>query len=73
MSVSKESEKHAAEKRLRTAFELYEVAENIMRQNLRRRNPRATDEEIEEGLRRWLAKGSEPVEDSRLSRPESRS
>ncbi|MFW6012489.1 MAG: hypothetical protein ACOC92_02135 [bacterium] len=43
-----------AAKRLELAFDLYEAAEAIMRQNLRRRNPEATDEEIEEGIRAWL-------------------
>lgn len=35
-------------------FDLYQAAEDMMRQNLRRRNPDATDEEIEEGIRQWL-------------------
>jgi len=42
--------------RMRIAFDLYQVAEDIQRQNLRRRNPSATDEEIERGIREWLAK-----------------
>lgn len=36
------------------AFDLYEAAEEMMRQNLRRRNPEASEEEIEEGIREWL-------------------
>lgn len=36
------------------AFDLYEAAEEILRQNLRRRNPRASEQEIEEGIRDWL-------------------
>jgi hypothetical protein len=41
--------------RMRIALDLYQVAEDIQRQNLRRRNPDATEEEIEQGIREWLA------------------
>lgn len=41
-------------RRMEIAFDLYETSEQIMRQNLRRRNPEATDEEIEQGIREWL-------------------
>lgn len=41
---------------MKTAFDLYELAEAMMRQNLRRRDPSATEEEIEEGIREWLRK-----------------
>jgi hypothetical protein len=40
--------------RMEIAFDLYEMAEQMMRQNLRRRNPEASEEEIEEGIRQWL-------------------
>ena len=40
--------------RMEMAFDLYEMAEQMMRQNLRRRNPEASEEQIEEGLREWL-------------------
>ncbi len=40
---------------MRIAFDLYQVAEDIKRQNLRRRNPAATEQEIEAGIRDWLA------------------
>lgn len=40
--------------RMELAFDLYEAAEEIMRQNLRRRNPGASEEEIEQGIREWL-------------------
>ena len=40
---------------MRIAFDLYQTAEEMKRLNLRRRNPSATEEEIEEGIRRWLA------------------
>jgi hypothetical protein len=49
----------ATARRLRLAFDLYAAAEEIQRQNLRRRNPEASEEEIEEGIRRWLAKPPE--------------
>jgi hypothetical protein len=40
--------------RMEIAFDLYRTAEQIMRQNLRRRNPAASEDEIEEGVRGWL-------------------
>jgi hypothetical protein len=43
-------------RRMAIAFDLYWTAEEMMRQNLRRRNPSATDEEIERGIREWLRK-----------------
>jgi hypothetical protein len=39
--------------RLRVAFDLYETAEAIQRQNLRRRHPEADDAEIERRLGAW--------------------
>jgi hypothetical protein len=42
------------EERLRVAFDLYEAAETIMRENLRRRNREASAEEIERLLDEWL-------------------
>lgn len=46
---------HAAGK-LRTAFDLLELARNIMRQNICRENPDASPEEIEERLWQWINK-----------------
>ncbi len=43
--------------RMDLAFDLYEAAEEMKRQNLRRRNPEATEEEIEQGIQEWLARG----------------
>ena len=43
-------------KRMEITFDLYQASEEIMRQNLRRRNPGATEEEIEDGIRAWLRK-----------------
>ncbi len=40
--------------RMESAFELYELAEQIMVQNIRRRHPGLSDEEIEERLVAWL-------------------
>lgn len=42
--------------RARATFELYEFAEKTMRQNLRRRFPRESDDEIERRLVSWLRK-----------------
>ncbi len=43
-----------ASQRLAMAFELYHVGEAIMRQNLRRKFPRADEGEIERRLVEWL-------------------
>jgi hypothetical protein len=40
--------------RMKMAFDLYETAEAIMRQNLRRRFPDAQESEIERRLVSWL-------------------
>ncbi len=42
--------------RMESAFELYELAEQIMRQNIRRRHPGLSEEEVEERLAAWLQK-----------------
>jgi len=52
MSKNANDEKAAA--RLRLAFDLFKAGEKIMRQNLRRRFPDASGEEIEERLNDWL-------------------
>lgn len=44
----------ALTERLRLAFELFDLAERMMRQNLRRDDPKASDEEIESRVRAWL-------------------
>lgn len=44
-----------AAERLRLALELFEAGESMMRQNLRRRFPSASAEEIEERLEAWLS------------------
>jgi hypothetical protein len=41
--------------RLLEALEMWEDGVQIMRENLRRRSPHATSEEIEVELARWLA------------------
>ncbi|MBL4684562.1 MAG: hypothetical protein JKY37_08240 [Nannocystaceae bacterium] len=43
-----------ASQRLQIALELAEMAEQMMRQNLRRANPEASDGEIERLLVAWL-------------------
>lgn len=40
--------------RMQMAFELYEVAETMKRQNLRRRHPELSPAEIEERVVAWL-------------------
>lgn len=40
--------------RLRTAFMLFDTAVDLMRQNLRRRLPDASEDELEAELARWL-------------------
>ena len=40
--------------RMRTAFDLYQTAVDLMRQNLRRRHPEASEEEIRHRLQVWM-------------------
>jgi hypothetical protein len=47
-------ERDLAAQRLRTAFELFEAGCEIMRQNLRRRHPALSPEELERELVAWL-------------------
>ncbi|HQN09834.1 MAG TPA: hypothetical protein PK569_19895 [Thermoanaerobaculia bacterium] len=42
--------------RLRIAFELFALAEEMVRQSFRRRNPEASDAEPEEAVEAWLAR-----------------
>ena len=49
------SEREDAAERLRLAFDLFAAGEAMMRQNLRRRFPGASDREIEDHLLAWLA------------------
>jgi hypothetical protein len=44
----------SAAARLRTAFDLFVAGERMMRQNLKRRYPEASDREIDERLRQWM-------------------
>jgi len=39
--------------RVRTALDLYEIAEGLVRQRLRREQPNASDDEIEELVTDW--------------------
>ncbi len=39
---------------MESAFELYELAEQIMLQNIRRRHPGLSEDEVEERLVAWL-------------------
>ncbi len=41
--------------RLQLAFELYDLAERMMRTKLRRQFPQASDQEIERKLLEWLS------------------
>lgn len=42
--------------RMELAFDLYEMAEQMMRQNLRRLHPEASEQEIEDGIGEWLSR-----------------
>lgn len=48
------SEDDAAAARLRAALEMFDDGVALMRQNLRRADPEASEEEIERRLRAWL-------------------
>jgi hypothetical protein len=47
-------EKCEAAQRLQTALEMFELGESIMRQNLRRADPGASEEDIDARLQAWL-------------------
>ena len=55
----------AAAQRLLEALEMWEDGVQIMRDNLRRRSPGATHEEIETELARWL-EGPDQVDADRV-------
>lgn len=46
----------AAAARLRTALDLYEVGEAMMRQRLRRERPKAEEAEIDASIESWLTR-----------------
>lgn len=48
--------------KLRMAMELYDFAEQVQLQNLRRRFSGESEEQIRARLKRWLEKRDEPVE-----------
>ena len=51
--------------RVRTTFELYEMAEAMMRQNLRRQFPQESEEQIEARVVAWLQdRPGEPISDA---------
>jgi len=54
---------------LRTAFDLYEFGENVMRQNLRREHPGAGEAEIELLIREWLQRRPGAEEGDASGRP----
>lgn len=51
-----EQERQEIRERFELTMELYELGESMMRQNLRRQHPEASDAEIEERLVDWLQK-----------------
>src|SRR5262245_16526348 len=54
MSPRKSTERDLANK-LKVAFEMFDLGITMMRQSLRRRNPRATKRQIDDLLAEWLA------------------
>ncbi|HEY2740160.1 MAG TPA: hypothetical protein VGK45_17255 [Thermoanaerobaculia bacterium] len=56
--------------RAQETFELYELAEVMMRQNLHHRFPRETDAEIERRLTSWLRKEPRWRWDSEVGPPD---
>jgi hypothetical protein len=58
--------------RMRMAFDLYETAEAIMRQNLRRRFPDAPEAEIERRLGDWLRRRPGAEHGDGIGRPSRR-
>jgi thiamine monophosphate synthase len=54
MAVMSDDDDAAAAARLRAALEMFDDGVAMMRQNLRRADPDAAEEEIERRLRAWL-------------------
>ena len=54
MCDSSESSKEKTAARLRTALELFESGKELMRQNIRRRNPALTESQVKKALQEWL-------------------
>ncbi len=54
---------------LRAAFDLYEFGEDLMRQNLRREHPGASETEIELLIREWLQRRPGAEEGDASGRP----
>lgn len=44
------------QERFRTALDLFDLAERMLVQRLRRENPEATDEQLDAAVNRWLSK-----------------
>jgi hypothetical protein len=53
--------------RAQMTFELIEMAEEMMRQNIRRRNPELSEEEVEKLFGEWLQ--DHPTHDDPVFRP----
>lgn len=58
--------------RMKMAFDLYEVAEMMMRQNLRRRHPQADEVEIERLFVSWLQRRPGAEHGDGVGRPSRR-
>lgn len=58
--------------RMKMAFDLYETAEAIMRQNLRRRFPDASEAEIERRFVSWLHRRPGAEHGDGIGRPSRR-
>lgn len=58
--------------RMKMAFDLYETAEAIMRQNLRRRFPDASEAEIERRFVNWLHRRPGAEHGDGIGRPSRR-
>jgi hypothetical protein len=56
MTESLDAPQRVAVDRLLTAFDLFEFGCEVMRQNLRRQHPRASEAEVEQRLGEWLQK-----------------
>jgi hypothetical protein len=55
--------------RLKTAFDLFLAGERMMRQNLKRRHPEATLEEIEHRLCAWMSERPGAEHGDAVARP----
>ena len=64
--------KLTTQQRMAVTFDLFSLAEKMMRQNLRRRHPAASEPEVETMLLSWLRQGRPTGSTNEFLRPTTR-